>query len=130
MKQVELCDLEIYASASVVSVGAGDSPTGRRGSRWTRRPDQKVRMQSKRRRPKPTRQPAKKPGQLARDGQGFYKADGTLDGTGTKVIAISVPPRELDLIDQMAARAQMSRSHFLRQAAKHFGAKLFPEGFK
>jgi metal-responsive CopG/Arc/MetJ family transcriptional regulator len=34
------------------------------------------------------------------------------------VISISIPLSELAMIDQWAARAQMSRSHFLRKATR------------
>lgn len=49
-------------------------------------------------------------------------------GRTTMQACVSFPPDELALLDQMATRCQMSRSHFIRQAVKHFGAKLFPDG--
>lgn len=59
-------------------------------------------------------------------GKGRYRRDRASEGGGTVVISISVPPAELEMITAAAERVQMSRSRFLRQAAKHFAARVAP----
>lgn len=54
-----------------------------------------------------------------------FKKDPSTRGLDYVQLSISVPVGELAQIDAWAERAQMARSHFLRQAAKHFAAKVF-----
>lgn len=42
-------------------------------------------------------------------------------------ITVSMPARELEILDAIALRCQTRRSHFIRQAVKHFAAKIFPD---
>lgn len=49
-------------------------------------------------------------------------------GTGTTMVSISLPHADLAELDRFARRCQMTRTGFLRQAYKHFGAHLFPDG--
>lgn len=55
-----------------------------------------------------------------------YRKDPSTRGLDYVVIAVSLPVGELATLDEMCERVQMARSHFLRQAVKHFGAKVFP----
>lgn len=55
-----------------------------------------------------------------------YRQDPTVRGMDTVVIAVSLPAGELAALDAMCERVQMARSHFLRQAAKHFAEKVKP----
>lgn len=50
-----------------------------------------------------------------------YRADRNR-GKGTVIVCVSMPERELDLVDRMALASQMSRSHFIREAAKSYDA--------
>ncbi len=47
---------------------------------------------------------------------------------GFKQLCISVPPPIAIMIDRWADRVSMNRSRFLIAAAKHFAAKIFPDG--
>jgi hypothetical protein len=49
-------------------------------------------------------------------------------GKGSIQACIAFPPNELAQLDRMAERVQMSRSHFVRQAVKYLGEKIFPGG--
>lgn len=117
---MKLTDLDVRTSATVHERGAGTGHTenavkilgpkgatsrGRTPPRAYQKRDQVAHHQGK-------------------TGKGFYKADGTLDGSGTKVVAISIPPAELVQLDEFCRRVQMSRSHMLRQAWKHFQQKI------
>lgn len=42
----------------------------------------------------------------------------------TKVISISLAESEIAALDAAAERASMARSHFIREAVKHYAAKL------
>lgn len=55
-----------------------------------------------------------------------YRKDPSTRGLDYVVTCISLPVGELAVIDEACERAQMARSHFLRQAAKHFIAKVLP----
>ena len=57
-----------------------------------------------------------------------FRADPTTKGKPQESVCVSFPIDELDWLDAMAVRCQTSRSHFIRQAVKHFGAKIFPDG--
>jgi hypothetical protein len=52
-----------------------------------------------------------------------YRADPTVRGLETAIVCISMPAEELAALDAACERTQMARSHFLRQAAKHFAEK-------
>lgn len=56
-----------------------------------------------------------------------YHADPAARGKGTVIACVSMPKAELALLDALAKKTQTSRSHFIRQAVKHFGVKLFPD---
>jgi hypothetical protein len=52
-----------------------------------------------------------------------YRQDPAVRGMDSTVVAISLPIAELEALDAMCDRTQMARSHFIRQAVKHFGEK-------
>lgn len=54
-----------------------------------------------------------------------YKQDPNVRGMDTAVTCISMPTVELVQLDAMCERVNMARSHFIRQAVKHFAEKLF-----
>lgn len=58
----------------------------------------------------------------------LWRADQSVRGKGTIQACVAFPPDELAWLDRMAQRCQTSRSHFIRQAVKHFGEKIFPDG--
>jgi len=58
--------------------------------------------------------------------KGFYRQDRSVRGLGCVVVCVSMPRSELVELDAVALRAQMARSHFVRQAVKRFQA--FVEG--
>lgn len=47
-----------------------------------------------------------------------YKQDPTARGMDVVVIGVSLPVRELAIIDAACEQMQMARSHFLREAAR------------
>lgn len=49
---------------------------------------------------------------------------------GTVTRSVNMLAAEWRFVDEHAVRAQMSRSQFLRQAAEHFIARLWPEEHK
>lgn len=49
-----------------------------------------------------------------------YGRDASVAGKPYKQVVFVAPVAELAELDAWCARAQMSRSHFIRQAAKHF----------
>lgn len=49
-----------------------------------------------------------------------FRKDPSTRGLDYAVICASLPIAELEAIDAACQRVQMARSHFLRQAAKHF----------
>lgn len=53
-----------------------------------------------------------------------YRKDPNTRGLDTVTVCISLPVEELVALDAMCERTQMARSHFLRQAAKHFATKV------
>jgi predicted transcriptional regulator len=53
-----------------------------------------------------------------------YHADRAVLDQGSEKACISMPPAELVELDRVCERAQMNRSHFIRQAVKHYIAKL------
>lgn len=53
-----------------------------------------------------------------------YRLDHSVRGLGARVVSVSMPPRELRTLDAAARRAQMSRSHFIREAAKRFAREV------
>jgi hypothetical protein len=57
-----------------------------------------------------------------------YRQDPAVRGMDTVITCISLPVAELDAIDGVCERVQMARSHFLRQAAKHFAAYVLGNG--
>lgn len=64
--------------------------------------------------------PTKKPNRHVPRGAGRYTADSSIRGKPFKVIAISMPVDEIKELEVICAAVQMSRSHFLRQAARRF----------
>ena len=71
--------------------------------------------------------PVKKPARPSSAPRRF-RADRETRGKGTVQVCVGLPLDELESLDAMADRCQMSRSHFIRQSVKHFGAKVFPDG--
>jgi hypothetical protein len=55
-----------------------------------------------------------------------YAKDPSTRGLDYVQVCVCMPVAELAVLDDMADRAQMARSHFIRQAVKHFSAKVFP----
>ena len=55
-----------------------------------------------------------------------FKADRSTRGKGSVQVIASMPASERDALDAIATRVQMSRSHFIRQAVKHFAVKVLP----
>lgn len=55
-----------------------------------------------------------------------YRLDRSVRGKGHVHRQISMPPDELRALDAFAERVQMARSHVVRQAVKHFMAKVEP----
>ncbi len=55
-----------------------------------------------------------------------YLKDPSTRGLDTAIVCISLPVEELVALDAVCERTQMARSHFLRQAAKHFAEKVKP----
>ena len=53
-----------------------------------------------------------------------FRKDPLTRGLDYVCICISLPVAELEQLDSWSERVQMARSHFLRQAAKHFAAKI------
>lgn len=53
-----------------------------------------------------------------------YRKDPTTRGFDCTTVCISVPVAELAEMDAFAERCQMARSHMIRQAVKHFIAKV------
>lgn len=62
------------------------------------------------------KQPQRSPGTRRK----AYRADPEVRGLDTTTVCISLPIGELESMDATCERVQMARSHFLRQAAKHF----------
>jgi hypothetical protein len=52
-----------------------------------------------------------------------YRQDPAVRGMDSTMVCISLPIAELEALDSMCDRVQMARSHFIRQAVKHFGVK-------
>jgi hypothetical protein len=55
-----------------------------------------------------------------------YAKDPEVRAMDVVTLCISMPVVELVELDAMCERTQMARSHFLRQAVKHFTAKVKP----
>lgn len=55
-----------------------------------------------------------------------FRKDPTTRGLDYAMVCISIPVGELAALDEVAERAQMARSHFIRQAVKHFAEKVKP----
>lgn len=55
-----------------------------------------------------------------------YRQDPAVRGHDVVTVCICLPVAELAAIDAMCERVQMARSHFLREAAKHFSSKVAP----
>ncbi len=53
-----------------------------------------------------------------------FKKDPTTRGKDYTVIGMSIPVDELAALDAACAKAQMARSHFVRQAVKFFAAHV------
>lgn len=49
-----------------------------------------------------------------------YRSDPAVRGMDTAVFCASMPVGELEQLDAVCAEVQMARSHFIRQAVKHF----------
>lgn len=56
-----------------------------------------------------------------------YRKDPTIRGLDYARLCITMPVAELEAMDALAARSQMARSHLIRQAVKHFAAKVLGE---
>jgi hypothetical protein len=57
-----------------------------------------------------------------------YKRDPAVHGLESVMVCISIPTGELVELDAVCERVPMSRSHFIRQAVKHFGAYVLGQG--
>lgn len=53
-----------------------------------------------------------------------YRSDPAVRGMATVVACISMPIAELERLDEICASVEMARSHFIRQAVKHFAEKI------
>lgn len=73
-------------------------------------------------RPKPKRTKPTTPGRS----KIRFKNDPATRAMDTTVVCISMPIGELVALDAICERVQMPRSHFIRQAVKHFAVKVLP----
>lgn len=53
-----------------------------------------------------------------------YRKDPLTRGLDYTTVCVSLPVEELAALDIVCARVQMARSHFIRQAVKHFAAQI------
>ena len=53
-----------------------------------------------------------------------YRSDPTVRGMDSVAVCISLPIAELEFLDAISDRISMARSHFIRQAVKHFAEKI------
>jgi hypothetical protein len=112
--------ISVIASATISRYAGGREPDKARTGRPRAVLDQRIVMTNANvQRPKRVRE---------RPEPKRYRADRPNIGKGTKTVCVSLPPEELAWLDRMAERCQTSRSHFIRQAVKHFGAYIFPDG--
>lgn len=57
-----------------------------------------------------------------------FRADPAVRGLETAMVCISLPVAELVSLDEVCERVQMARSHFIRQAVKHFAQFVLSGG--
>lgn len=55
-----------------------------------------------------------------------FRKDPLTRGLDYAMVCISIPVAELAALDAIAERVSMARSHFIRQAVRHFAAKVAP----
>lgn len=113
---MNLSDLNIVASATIATHKRPELAVKRQVRSRAAIDQQVIMAKPKRVRKRPPKPAAK------------FRKDRSITGKEYAIVCVSFPIEDLDTLDAMALRCQNSRSHFIRQAVKYFGAHIFPSG--